>query len=46
MPKRKKKATEMTDKELEARIFPKPVLRELKRIAHEKDEKPESKRRK
>jgi hypothetical protein len=43
MPKRRKKATEMTDRELERRIFPKPVLEELKRIAHENDGKPEPK---
>lgn len=39
MPKRKKKASEMTDQELERRIFPKPVLEELKRIANPDDPK-------
>ena len=37
MAKRKKPAIEMTDKELEKRVFPKKVLEELQRIAHEKD---------
>lgn len=37
--KRKPKpASEMTDKELEQRLFPKPVLEELLRIAHEGDD--------
>ena len=39
MAKSKKPATQMTDKELEKRIFPKKVLDELQRIAHEKDDK-------
>ncbi len=38
MPKRKKKAFEMTDEELKRRIFPKKVRDELERIAHEKDD--------
>lgn len=38
MTKRKKPASEMTDQELEKRVFPKKVLDELKRVAHEKDE--------
>lgn len=38
MPKRKKPASKMTDEELERRVFPKKVLEELKRIAHEQDE--------
>ena len=38
MPRRKKKATEMTTEELERRVFPKKVVDELKRIAHEKDD--------
>ena len=37
MAKRKKPASEMTDQELERRVFPKKVLEELQRIAHEKD---------
>ena len=44
MPKRKKKAGEMTDKELERRVFPKRVLEELKRVAHEGEEKPQPKK--
>ncbi len=40
MPKRKKKkATEMTTEELARRIFPKKVVREIERIAHESDGK-------
>ena len=35
---KKKPASEMTDQELEKRVFPKKVLEELQRIAHEKDE--------
>ncbi|MBI4202500.1 MAG: hypothetical protein HY532_05245 [Chloroflexi bacterium] len=42
MAKPKKPATEMTDQELEKRVFPKKVLDELKRIAH-KDDEPETK---
>ncbi|MFC1935617.1 hypothetical protein ACFLX9_02500 [Chloroflexota bacterium] len=43
MPKRKKKAFEMTDEELKRRIFPKPVREELERIAHQNDGEPEPK---
>jgi hypothetical protein len=39
MPRRKKKATEMTTEELARRVFPKEVVEELERIAHEQDEK-------
>ena len=39
MPRRKKKAAEMTDAELERRVFPKKALEELQRVAHEKDDK-------
>ena len=42
MPRRKKKATEMTDEELERRVFPKKALEELQRVAHEKDDKEEN----
>jgi hypothetical protein len=38
MPKRKKKAFEMTDEELKRRVFPKIVREELERIAHQNDE--------
>ena len=38
MPRRKKKATKMTTDELERRVFPKKVVDELKRIAHEGEE--------
>ena len=41
MPRRKKKATEMTTEELARRVFPKQVYEELERIAHENDEKGE-----
>ena len=42
MTKKKKPASEMTDKEIEKRVFPKKVLEELQRVAHEKDD-PEDK---
>ena len=42
MAKKKKPASKMTDEELEKRVFPKKVLEELQRIAHEKDD-PEDK---
>ena len=42
MPKRKKKATEMTTDELEQRVFPKTAVEELKKIAHEGEETEES----
>lgn len=43
MAKRKKKdVTEMTTEELARHVFPKKVVDELKRIAHEKDD-PEDK---
>ena len=39
MPKRKKKdVTEMTTEELARHVFPKKVVDELERIAHEKDD--------
>ena len=38
MSKRKKKATDMTTEELAKRVFPKKVVDELKRIAHEGEE--------
>ena len=40
MPRRKKKASEMTTEELARRVFPKKVVEELKRIAHEEPSKP------
>ncbi len=41
MPKRKKKdVTEMTTDELARHVFPKKVVEELKRIAHEEPSKP------
>jgi len=39
MPERKKKANEMTTEELARRVFPKKVVDELKKIAHQNDEK-------
>ncbi len=42
MPKRKKKASEMTTDELERRVFPKRAVEELKKIAHEGEETEES----
>ena len=42
MPKRKKKASDMTTDELERRVFPKRAVEELKKIAHEGEETKES----
>ena len=44
MPKRKKKASEMTTDELERRVFPKRAVDALKELAHEgeKTEKSEA----
>jgi hypothetical protein len=39
MPKAKKKATELTDDEVLKRLFPKPVIQELKRLAAESNVK-------
>jgi hypothetical protein len=41
MPKKKrgKRPVDMTTEELAEKIFPKKVMEELKRIAHEKDDK-------
>ena len=41
MPRKPKKLTELTDKEAIRKLFPKKVVEELERVAHEKDE-PES----
>ncbi len=46
MPNRKKTAREMNDVELEKRIFPKRVLDELKRVAHEQPEKQKQQKKK
>jgi len=35
MPKRKKKATEMTTEQLARRVFPRRVIDEVKRVAQE-----------
>ena len=50
MPKRKKKATEQTTAELARRLFPKKVVEEIERLAHEgektgseQEQKPSSK---
>ncbi|MBI2851669.1 MAG: hypothetical protein HYX84_01000 [Chloroflexi bacterium] len=43
MPKRKKRLIDMTTEELAKRVFPKKILEKLKEIAHEKDNKPDSK---
>lgn len=39
MPRRKRKATEMTTEELAKRLFPKKVIDEVKRIAEESERK-------
>ena len=41
MPKNKKRPQDMTTEELAKKVFPKKVREELKRIAHEKDDKGE-----
>lgn len=38
MPRRKKRPIDMTTEELARKVFPKKVVEELKRIAHEKDD--------
>ena len=38
MPRRKKKASEMTTEELARRVFPKQVVEELKKVAHQGEE--------
>ncbi len=40
MPKSKKRPNDMTTEELAKKVFPKKVLEHLKKIAHEKDNKP------
>ena len=44
MPKRKKKASQMTTEELARRVFPKKVVDELKRIAQDEPQKPRTKK--
>jgi hypothetical protein len=39
MPRKKKSPNEMTTEELARFVFPKKVVEEAKRIAHENDEK-------
>ena len=39
MPKKKKKPTELPDKEAIRKLFPKKVVDEAERIAHERDNK-------
>ena len=37
MPRKKKKLTELPDKEVIRKLFPKKVVDEIERVAHEKD---------
>jgi len=37
MPRKKRKLTEMSDKEAIRKLFPKKVVEEADRVAHEKD---------
>ena len=37
MPRKKRKVTEMPDKEAIKKLFPKKVVDEAERVAHEKD---------
>ncbi len=39
MPKKKKRDIDLTTEEVAKKLFPKKVREELKRIAHEKDDK-------
>ena len=39
MPRKKKKPHDMTTEELAKKVFPKKVVDELKKIAHEKDDR-------
>lgn len=41
MPRKRKPAMELTTEEAMKRLFPKEVRKELKRIAHENDVKPQ-----
>ena len=43
MPRKKKTARDMTTEELAKKVFPKKVRDKLKEVAHEKDEKSDSK---
>ena len=43
MPKKKKTAKDMTTEEIAQKVFPKKVRDKLMGIAHEKDDKPNSK---
>ena len=43
MPRKKKTARDMTTEELAKKVFPKKVLDKLREVAHEKDDKPDSK---
>lgn len=40
MPRKKKTARDMTSEELARKVFPPKVLKELKKAAHEGDDKP------
>ena len=42
MPRRKKRPVDWTTEEAMKHLFPKKVREELKRIAHEKDDKPKT----
>ena len=41
MPKKKVRVTELPDKEAIRKLFPEKVVKELDRIAHENDSKPD-----
>jgi len=41
MPKKKKTARDMTTEEIAKRVFPKKVIEEIERVAHESDERAE-----
>ena len=46
MPRRKKTARDMTTQEIAKRVFPKKVIDEIERVAHESDERQEKRERK
>jgi len=43
MTNKQKRPQDMTTEELARKVFPKEVAKDLKRIAHEKDGKPDAK---
>jgi hypothetical protein len=44
MPRKKRKITELPDKEAIKKLFPKEVIEMAEKVAHEKDDKPNTSR--